>query len=319
MNIQEKKIVLLQSSQLPPPTGFQSAMLALIGLLLTPVYWLLAACASVPGLGMRWKCTRLGLRLLFKHEGPLDLKTVFLLLFYPLDSVRYFEFDFVRQAMPARAPEKYLDVSSPRLIYILYLLQHKNLAAELINPDKADLAETKSFVHAAGLEPRCRLHDCLIAAAPFAPGTFDLITCVSVMEHIPEDRAAIAKIWELLKPGGRFILTTPCAAATFEQYIDRDEYGLIGANAEGRTFWQRFYDPRLLEERVYSITGRPIRTQIFGERAAGLFLKNSIRKRTDRFYPFWREPWMVGREYKYFNSIEELPGEGVIAMEFIKS
>lgn len=319
MSTPESKTVLLQSSRLRPPTAFQSALLALAGLVLTPVYWLLAACAGAPGLAMRWKCAWLGLRLIFKRHGPLDFKTIFLLMLYPMDSVRYFEFDFVWRALPARPPDKYLDVSSPRLLYSLYLLKHHQLSADLINPDKADLADTESLLRAAGLLPRCRLHGCLIADAPFAPASFDLITCVSVLEHIPEDRAAIEKIWQLLKPGGRFILTTPCAASTIEQYIDRDEYGLHGTGSGGRVFWQRFYDSPLLEERVFSVTGRPAQTRIFGERTAGLYEANAERKRGDRFYPFWREPWMVGREYRYFASIEELPGEGIVAMEFIKS
>jgi hypothetical protein len=36
------------------------------------------------------------------------------------------------------------------------------------------------------------------------------------------------------------------------------------------------------------------------------------------FYPIWRESYMMADEYKMFSSIEELPGEGVIMLEFIK-
>jgi hypothetical protein len=36
------------------------------------------------------------------------------------------------------------------------------------------------------------------------------------------------------------------------------------------------------------------------------------------FYPFWREPYMMATEYKSFTSIDELPGEGVVMLEFIK-
>jgi SAM-dependent methyltransferase len=139
-----------------------------------------------------------------------------------------------------------------------------------------------------------------------------------VVEHIPDDRAALQKIWALLKPGGRFILTVPCAARTWEQYIDRDEYGLYGGGNGDRFFWYRCYDAALLEERIFSVTGKPRVSRIFGEREAGLFLKNTELKRTNRFYPFWREPYMIAQEYTWFESVEVLPGEGVIAMEFVK-
>jgi SAM-dependent methyltransferase len=318
MSLPTVKQTYLQSSRLPPPTLAQMIGLTLAGSLLVPVYWVLARFRGLPGLQVRWKCLRLGLRLLVRRQAPIDLKTIILLILYPLDSTRYFELDFVWQALNAGAPGRYLDVSSPRLLFTLLLPEHKTLQADLLNPDKADLAETRKLLQAAGLLARCRLHDCVIAQAPLASASFDVITSVSVVEHIPEDRQAIQKIWGLLKPGGRFILTVPCAAQTSEQYIDRDEYGLHGGGKDGRVFWQRFYDAALLSERIYSVTGQPRRQQIYGERAPGLFLKMATRKRTDRYYPFWREPYMTSREYTWFESVEDLPGEGVIAMEFVK-
>ena len=35
-------------------------------------------------------------------------------------------------------------------------------------------------------------------------------------------------------------------------------------------------------------------------------------------YPFWREAYMMATEYRMFPSMEELPGEGVVMLEFIK-
>jgi SAM-dependent methyltransferase len=319
MKNQETRKTHLQSSRLPPPTAFQTLALCALGLVLTPIFFLLACAKGVPGMSLRWKCFIFGLSLLFNRKGPLDFKTIWLICFFPLDSTRYFELDFAWRALAEQSPGKYLDVSSPRLLFTLLLRQHGNLTAELINPDKADLADTTTLVRASGVESRASLRDCVISDAPFSPASFDTITSISVVEHIPEDRKALERIWELLKPGGRFILTVPCSAESSEQYIDRDEYGIIGKGADGSTFWQRFYDEQLLKERVFSVTGPPQRMKIFCENTPGLFLKSANRKRSDRFYPFWREPWMVGREYRFFDSIHELPGEGVIAMEFVKS
>lgn len=41
------------------------------------------------------------------------------------------------------------------------------------------------------------------------PGTFDLITCLDVLEHIKEDGAALQTIESLLAPGGIAFLTVP--------------------------------------------------------------------------------------------------------------
>jgi len=40
-------------------------------------------------------------------------------------------------------------------------------------------------------------------------GTFDVITCISVLEHIKEHREAMKSMYKLLNPGGCLILTCP--------------------------------------------------------------------------------------------------------------
>jgi SAM-dependent methyltransferase len=39
--------------------------------------------------------------------------------------------------------------------------------------------------------------------------TFDLVTLLDVLEHIPDDREALAAIVRLMKPGGKLLLTVP--------------------------------------------------------------------------------------------------------------
>ncbi|MDE3084009.1 MAG: class I SAM-dependent methyltransferase [Verrucomicrobiota bacterium] len=47
---------------------------------------------------------------------------------------------------------------------------------------------------------------------PYAAGTFDFITSISVVEHIPAVEKALAEMYRCLKPGGRLLLTTDCEA-----------------------------------------------------------------------------------------------------------
>jgi 2-polyprenyl-3-methyl-5-hydroxy-6-metoxy-1,4-benzoquinol methylase len=43
----------------------------------------------------------------------------------------------------------------------------------------------------------------------FAPGSFDCVVAIEVLEHVDADRRFIEEIHRVLKPGGAFLLTTP--------------------------------------------------------------------------------------------------------------
>jgi SAM-dependent methyltransferase len=297
----------------------QKMKLALVGGVLSPIYWLLAYYYRVPGLQFRGQCAMLGLRLLLNRKGPIAYSTIYSFFFWPMDSVRYFEFDFMWRALANTTIQHYLDVSSPRMLPTLLLLRQRTLSAELLNPDSKDLTLTTALIKASGLSDLCHFHNCLIGEAPFAPESFDVITSISVVEHIPQDTQAIRKMWAMLKRGGRLLLSVPCAAETSEEYINQNEYGVLEPDKSGFVFWQRFYDQPLLQERIFSITGQPHRKIVYGEKKAGTIIENMRRKRADPKYPAWREPYMMGQEYGCFKSISDLPGQGVIAMEFVKA
>ena len=44
---------------------------------------------------------------------------------------------------------------------------------------------------------------------PFADGTFDRVICSEVLEHIPDDEAAMAELSRVLAPGGTMAITVP--------------------------------------------------------------------------------------------------------------
>ena len=59
--------------------------------------------------------------------------------------------------------------------------------------------------------------------------------------------------------------------------------------------------------------------KVYGERQRGAFFRNATMKRLmGARYPVWREPWMMATEWRYFDSIAELPGDGVVLLEFTK-
>lgn len=289
--------------------------LKLAGLVLFPIYWIMAYAVRTPGLAFRMLCALKGMRLLLRER---DFARAYGLLVVPLDSVRYFEFDFMWNAVKGIRMQSYLDVSSPRILPLMITGREKNLVADLINPDKKDLPATISLAKSFGVADRCRFHGSLIEQAPLQPESFDLITSMSVIEHIPDDKGAIQKMWDLLKPGGVLLISIPCAANASEEYSNLNDYELIDTDENGFVFWQRYYDEALIQQRIYSITGLPHHFQIYAEKNAGSYDRNVTQKRSDPYYPYWREPLMTGMRYEFRDRLADLPGMGVIAMEFVK-
>lgn len=57
---------------------------------------------------------------------------------------------------------------------------------------------------------------------------FDFVTCISVLEHIPNHDAAVRSMFSLLKPGGHLVLTFPYNETTFVENV----YKLPGSVGE---------------------------------------------------------------------------------------
>jgi SAM-dependent methyltransferase len=296
--------------------GLRNLLMRLAGTVLAPVYWLAAFHAGGPGLKFHMKCAWLGVISFF--TGRLK-RGIYRLMFFPMDSTRYFEFHESWERLCKVPFTRYLDVSSPRLLPLMLLRSNKNAFAEFINPDENDLRGTERSATVYRVGKRCRFSACTIEESSFERSSFDLITCISVLEHIPADREAVERMWSLLKTGGRLVLTLPCMSHPLDQYISHDQYGVLQQGSDGYTFWQRYYDDERLKEKIVSITGRPEYMAVFGEKTNGLFFRNATLKRVlGPWYPFWREPYMMATEYRYFQSLEDLPGEGVVFLEFIK-
>lgn len=61
-----------------------------------------------------------------------------------------------------------------------------------------------------------------ITAVPYGDGVFDTVLCISTIEHIPDDRAALAELVRVVKPGGHVLLTTEYHAANGKPYSETD-------------------------------------------------------------------------------------------------
>lgn len=83
-----------------------------------------------------------------------------------------------------------------------------------------------------------------LTALPFDSNDFDIVICSHVLEHVPNDRAALAEICRVLKPGGHAILLAPFAGDG--QPTDEDP-GITDPAERDRRFGQwdhvRIYNP----------------------------------------------------------------------------
>ena len=296
----------------------QKLLRGLLGILLLPGYVIAARILSAPGISIHIRCVSLAARLFLLRR--ISFREFYLLVCFPMDSTRYFEFHEVLNSLKLFSFSRCLDVSSPRLVPLMLLMQNRAAIFNIINPDKTDIQETERLAHALELTSRCVFKNCTIEMAKYSPETFDLITCISVLEHIPDDKEAVELMWLLLRPGGRLILTLPCAAQSLEQYISRNDYNVLSPGSDGYTFWQRYYDDERLQETIFTIAGKPTKMAVYGERLQGLFYRNASMKRLlGSLYPFWRESYMMAKEYRYFDTVADLPGEGVVMLEFVKA
>jgi SAM-dependent methyltransferase len=316
MNVRYEPRVLVRRVTPRQPGALTLAGHALASLVLVPSCLLAAAAIGAPGLRFHWDAAHLAAHLVMRG-GRRRLMEAGRLALYPMDSTRYFEFDWVWSRLKRLGPVgRYLDVSSPRLLPLCYARSRSVREAWLLNPDARDLSTTQQWAAAWGVSDKCRFAASTVESTGLGDYRFDVITSISVVEHIADDRQTLADLRGLLAPGGTMLVTVPCAARGYDQYRDYDEYQLARADADGRFFFQRFYDASSLRDRVFSVLGQPSEMVVYGEREPGYFGRNAEQKMRGLPYPFWREGFMMGRHFQRFPSIDALPGEGVVAMEF---
>ena len=284
----------------------KDCIVSCIGAVLTPFYRLSASLLGAPGIRLHVRCGALALRLLINRR--ISLSEALTLVCHPFDSARYFEFYiFGKCPHSCMRWDNYLDIISPLLYFLLLLVAHPKFNASLLNSDKRDMIVSQGMLHMFNLNVRCRTYNCVITGADLSPVSFDIITSISVIEHIPEpdDLIALKYIWQLLRPGGRLFISVLYAAEAFEENICINEYGILKIGGDGYVYGQRFYNEELLKSQIFQLLDQPARTRIYGERHKGASMANRACWSRDAWYPFGRESFMMGREYRYYEHVRK--------------
>ena len=123
------------------------------------------------------------------------------------------EFAFAFQCIAEKSPDSLLDVGTGKTAFP-HLVQNCGIRPTAI--DKV------SGYWLLGLSNRhFKIHHDDICK-PALQQKFDIITCISVLEHIPQHREAVAGMFSLLKPGGQIVLTFPYNEHTYHPNIYKD-------------------------------------------------------------------------------------------------
>jgi SAM-dependent methyltransferase len=125
-----------------------------------------------------------------------------------------------------------------------------------------NLVELSEFGNAVGLEPSERGVEVArargvgevvmggIDAMPFDDDSFDLITCLDVLEHIEDDRGALRELRRVARPGGVLLATVPAYPLLWSSHDELNKH------------YRRYTRPVLLE-RAVEAGWRPLRTTHF--------------------------------------------------------
>jgi len=63
-----------------------------------------------------------------------------------------------------------------------------------------------------------------LEALPWEDATFDLITCLDVIEHVPDDAAALTELRRVCRPGGWLLVTVPAYQALWSRHDEANHH-----------------------------------------------------------------------------------------------
>lgn len=84
---------------------------------------------------------------------------------------------------------------------------------EVVAPHATRFVTLDKFAAAEGVPqlPNVEFHRATVPPLPFEDASFDFVISFQVIEHIKQDAQLVREVHRVLRPGGKFILTTPNA------------------------------------------------------------------------------------------------------------
>lgn len=200
---------------------------------------------------------------------------------------------------------KILDISSPQILGVSLAIQSPEWDVTYVNPFAPEIADMQKRAGALNLR-NLKIIQADITRPDTLKGLsdFDYVFSCSVFEHIhPEDGGdaeASRNLAGLLKPGGFFAFSVPFYKKAFNEYVEGDSYAIKAQGAQ-KTFFQRFYDERTLQEQIIGPSGFQAASKRFiGER---FYHEGDITKRMAHRIGFGKKALLLGRLFKRISGI----------------
>ncbi len=224
-----------------------------------------------------------------------------------INPISLLEFDFAWRAVSSHEPiQAYLDCSSPWLFPAMLLAKRLCHRASVLNSDAAELEVIERLAGGPGNRRIKPAFEGLNELDLVGGESFDLVTSLSWVARTADDVGTVKLLWSALRPGGMLLLSLPCTARRTEHQIT-----ISSALAnEART-----YDESMLEDRIFAAIGQPRRAVIYGESQPPIGPSNYSRANGKFSLNGYVD---MGRRWRIYPAVRNLPGEGIIAMKFVK-
>ncbi len=123
--------------------------------------------------------------------------------------------DWILELIAPHISGRILEVGAGRGTFSGYFADHGHLTA--LEP---------SVAHSEALRERLKDHaNVVVVTAQLdgtaAPGSYDTVVLLNVLEHIPDDHQALGDIYESLAPGGKMVLWVPAFEALYGKFDQR--------------------------------------------------------------------------------------------------
>jgi ubiquinone/menaquinone biosynthesis C-methylase UbiE len=115
----------------------------------------------------------------------------------------------VIEYLDARSGDTILDCGCGYGFYLRLLDDLTGATITGLDPDQERLDQCRQQL---GDRPRISYMRGDAQALPFCDGAFSHAVCSEVLEHLEDDRRALAELWRVLRPGGVLALTVPSAS-----------------------------------------------------------------------------------------------------------
>ena len=183
---------------------------------------------------------------------------------------RAIEYPWVFHALQINEEDTVIDVGSGTSIFPLFIQAFTGATVHCMDFDRSIL-RLETYAEKCGLgdalhNGKLVIKQCSSLPLPYADGYFDKLSCVSTIEHSPDDSdtASMLELVRVVKTGGRLAFTVPIADRHRDVFLDSDVY-----NRKYRgepVFYERHYDSRSIHERLIRPSGATlVGLQAYGE------------------------------------------------------